>query len=131
MRKIYFTCIAVAWINFSYAQRMATLRLLAVEEPETSYGEIRPLIEFRNQKVVAIMGGLNDWDGMNNYFNIYGSKVIVQSRDISSNGIIYLVLRREDGDNFFGQYPTLRAEVIPHETLNVEQETTNSQNIVP
>lgn len=131
MKKKYFSLIAILSINFLIAQQMVTLRLTTVEEPETSYAEIRPQIALGNQKVVAVMGGLNDWDGMNNYFNIYGSKVIVQSRDISSNGIIYLVLRREDGDNFFGQYPTLRAEVIPHEALNVEQETTNSQNIVP
>ncbi|WP_289645126.1 hypothetical protein [Maribacter aestuarii] len=106
-------------MSFSYAQQTATLRLTAVEQPETSYGEIRPLIELGNHKVVAVMGGLNDWDGMNNYFNIYGSKVIVQSRDISSKGVISLTLRREDGDNFFGQYPILKADLIPYEILNL------------
>ncbi len=131
MKNIYLTIIAVAILTSSYSQQIATLRLTAVEEPETSYNEIRPVIGLGDHKVVAVMGGLNDWDGMNNYFNIYGSKVIVQSRDISSHGIINLVLRREDGDNFFGQYPTLKAEVIPNEALNVDQQTINNKSIVP
>ncbi len=131
MRKIYFTFITLAFLASSYSQQMATLRLTAVEEPESSYGEMRPLVELGNHKVVAVMGGLNDWDGMNNYFNIYGSKVIVQSRDISSNGIITLTLRREDGDNFFGQYPTLKADIIPHEALKINQEPINNKILVP
>lgn len=131
MRKIYFVLSTLFFLNVSYSQQMATLRLTAVEEPESSYSEMRPIIDLGNHKVVAIMGGLNDWDGMNNYFNIYGSKVIVQSRDVSSKGVITLTLRREDGDNFFGQYPTLKADIIPHEALIIHKKPLNNKILVP
>ena len=59
------------------------------------------------------MGGLNDWDGMNNYFNLFGSKLIIDSTDRSSDGIQKVVLRREDGRNFFDLFPTVSAKLIP------------------
>ena len=127
MKQIYLAIITTLVMTFSFSQETATLRLTAVEEPETSYGEMRPLVQLGSRKVVAVMGGLNDLDGMNNYFNFYGSKVIVQSKDILSNGIISFTLRREDGDNFYGQYPTLRAELIPNERFNTNWETNSSR----
>jgi hypothetical protein len=73
-------------------------------------------IDPKSETIVAVMGGLNDWDGMNNYFNVYGSKVIIQSKDVAYNGIINITLRREDGRNFFGLYPTIRAQLLHYNT---------------
>ena len=60
-----------------------------------------------------IVGGLNDLDGIGNYFNIYGSKLIIDSLDIASDGTQRVVLRREDGGNFFNLYPTIKAKLTP------------------
>lgn len=60
-----------------------------------------------------IVGGLNDLDGFGNYFNIYGSKLIIDSLDIASDGTQSVVLRREDGGNFFNLYPTIKAKLTP------------------
>lgn len=66
-----------------------------------------------NNETVVIMGGLDDLDGMGNYFNIYGGKLIVDTMNIASNGGYDLTLRREDGRNFYNLFPTLTAKIIP------------------
>lgn len=65
----------------------------------------------------VIVGGLNDLDGMGNYLNVFGSKLIVDSLDIASDGTQNVVLRREDGNNFFNLYPSLRAKLVPVQNL--------------
>ncbi|MFT6795098.1 MAG: hypothetical protein ACJART_000230 [Maribacter sp.] len=78
---------------------------------------------------MIIVGGLNDLDGMGNYLNIYGSKLIVDSLDIASDGTQNVVLRREDGNNFFNLYYTMRAKLIP--LRNLESQFKPAINIIP
>jgi len=68
---------------------------------------------FPLKESTIIIGGLNDLDGIGNYFNIYGSKLIVDSLEITSDGTQRVVLRREDGGNFFNLYPTIKAKLTP------------------
>lgn len=67
------------------------------------------------EDMMAIMGGLNDWDGMNNYFNVFGTKLIVESMEHNGDGTKQVVLRREDGRDFYNLFPTLTAKFIPLE----------------
>ncbi|WP_027076890.1 hypothetical protein [Maribacter antarcticus] len=76
-----------------------------------------------------IVGGVNDLDGMGNYLNIYGSKLIVDSLDIASDGTQNVVLRREDGNNFFNLYSTMRAKLTP--VRNLESKSILEVNIIP
>lgn len=66
----------------------------------------------------VIVGGLNDLDGMGNYLNVYGSKLTVDNLDIASDGTQSIVLRREDGNNFFNLYSTMRAVLTPVRNSN-------------
>ena len=86
-----------------------------IGESEIPFANMWTSLDFKNETVVAVMGGLDDWDGMNNYFNVYGSKVFIESKDITYNGIINITLRREDGKNFYGIYPTIRAQLANYE----------------
>ncbi len=74
-----------------------------------------------------IMGGLNNLDGMGNYLNVFGSKLIVDSLDIATDGTQSVVLRREDGNNFFNLYPTMKAKLTP--VLHSEKSNTSSNSI--
>ncbi len=78
---------------------------------------------------MIIVGGLNDLDGMGNYLNVYGSKLIVDSLDIASDGTQNVVLRREDGNNFFNLYSTMRAKLTP--MRNLENKSISEINIIP
>jgi hypothetical protein len=95
------------------AQEMSLLRLHAAQPWEPFHEDVKQDLRSKNDKVIAVMGGLNDWDGANNYFNFFGAKVIIEKMDKTSYGSTTLVLRREDGQNFYGLYPIMNAEVIP------------------
>ncbi len=95
------------------AQELFRLQLNDYQYVENNDGTINSQLKFPNGKATVIMGGLNDWDGMNNYFNLFGSKLIVDSSDMGSDGIQNVVLRREDGRDFFDLFPTVRAKLIP------------------
>jgi hypothetical protein len=75
------------------------------------------------------VGGLNDLDGMGNYLNVYGSKLIIDSLDITSDGTQSVVLRREDGNNFFNLYSTMRAKLTP--VRNLESKSIPELDIIP
>ncbi|WP_299530911.1 hypothetical protein [Ulvibacterium sp.] len=105
------------------AQQTGLLILDDYQKIETSYASTIHEIQLPAEEVMAIMGGLNDWDGMNNYFNIFGSKLIVERMDINSDGSKQLTLRREDGRDFYNLFQTITAKLIP---IAVE---TNSDNI--
>lgn len=81
-----------------------------VENPSTS---IQKQLCFPVRNSVLVMGGLNDLDGMNSYFNIFGSKLIIDSRKITSNGEHTLVLSREGGRNLNDLFSTLSVKLIP------------------
>lgn len=81
-----------------------------VEDPNTS---LQNQMRFPTMTSVVVMGGLNDLDGMGNYFNVFGSKLLIDSQKPIRNGEQALVLRREDGRNFYDLFPTLNAKLIP------------------
>ena len=81
-----------------------------VEDSNTS---IKSQFRFPFNDMVLTMGGLIDLDGMGNYFNVYGSKLLVEQISVTSNGIQAITLRREDGKNFYNLFPTLNAKLIP------------------
>ncbi len=78
-------------------------------------------ISLPNKGSTVIVGGLNDLDGMGNYLNVYGSKLIVDSLDIASDGTQNIVFRREDGNNFFNRYPTMKAKLTPVNHIATDQ----------
>lgn len=60
-----------------------------------------------------VIGGLDNWDGSGNYINVYGTKFIIDSLDLNSDGTRRAVLRREDGESFFNHLTTVNAKLIP------------------
>ncbi len=49
--------------------------------------------------------------------NIYGQSLIIESAEVQNNGRIHLILRREDGRDFYNLYPMVKAELI-RENIN-------------
>ncbi len=89
----------------------------AYQEAEATNSSGSIFIKLPSKQVMPIVGGLNDWDGMNNYLNVFGSKLIIERKDIGSDGVTHLILRREDGLNFFDLFPTLKARLVPITSL--------------
>ena len=115
MKKLIYTILFLLLAQNAQGQQLMKLRFLGAGESEIPFANMWTSLDFKNETVVAVMGGLDDWDGMNNYFNVYGSKVFIESKDITYNGIINITLRREDGRNFYGIYPTIRAQLANYD----------------
>lgn len=101
--------------HISFEQNQTT-----IHTPQINTNEI--VLPIKNSTV--IMGGLNNLDGMGNYLNVYGSKLIVDSMDIAMDGTQNVVLRREDGNNFFNLYPTMKATLTPVNNAGVKRNKT-------
>ncbi|QLG45661.1 hypothetical protein [Costertonia aggregata] len=93
------------------SQELYTVQMDVYQTLQTPAAGNKIRLPMNNTTIV--MGGLNDLDGLGNYFNIYGSKLIVDSLDTGTDGIKRVVLRREDGRNFLDLFPTITAKLIP------------------
>lgn len=61
---------------------------------------------------VRLEANLNSNSGLGPTFNYYGTVVVVDQMNVLPNGNKQLVLRREDGRDFYGYRPTLKAILI-------------------
>jgi hypothetical protein len=95
------------------AQEQFLLSLDDYQTVEDSGSSQTSQLRLPKSDAIVVMGGLNDLDGMGNYFNVFGSKLIVDTMKISSNGVYNLTLRREDGRDFYNLFPTLSAKLTP------------------
>lgn len=97
-------CTAQGLYHISFEQNQTNINTPLIDNNEIS-------LPIKGSTV--IMGGLNNLDGMGNYLNVYGSKLIVDSLDIATDGTQNVVLRREDGNSFFNLYPTMKVKLTP------------------
>jgi len=67
------------------------------------------------QEMVRLENKLNSISGLGPSFNYYGTTVIVDQMNILPNGNKQLILRREDGRDFYGYRPTLKAVLVKND----------------
>ncbi len=121
MKKLFILSFVSIGVSLT-AQDLFRLQFEAYQYVENKDGALGCYIKLPNQNATIVMGGLNDWDGMNNYFNLFGSKLIIDSTDRSSDGIQKVILRREDGRDFFELFPTVSAKLIPILDVSIDKE---------
>ncbi len=112
MKFILITLLAITPF-LAHAQEQFILSLdefQVIEDPSTT---LQRQMRFPMSEKVIITGGLDNLDGIGNYFNVFGSKLIVARRKMTSEGAHTVTLRREDGRNFFNLFSTLRGKLIP------------------
>ena len=61
------------------------------------------------EETVVLTNPLNATSGLGPTFNYYGTIVVVDQINRLPNGQMQLILRREDGRDFYGFRPTLKA----------------------
>jgi len=103
--------VTITFLGHSQAAHMLELNTGQTLESEKSFaGNILNLPANRN---IVVFGGLNELDGLGAYLDVYGSKLLIDRYDIAPNGTKKITLRREDGRDFYGLYPTLVARLTP------------------
>jgi hypothetical protein len=112
MKKTLLLILIVLSPLFGQAQEMFYIQFEDNEVNRRSATEQVNLTKKQNGAAI-IIGGLNNWDGGGNYINVFGTKFIIDSLDLNSDGTRRAVLRREDGENFFNHLTTINAKLIP------------------
>lgn len=119
-KALLFTAFVIISI-FAHSQEQYKISFDDYQLVEDSSTSLKSQMKFPFKETLVVMGGLNDLDGMNNYFNIFGSKLIVQDQSINSDGSHSLILRREDGRNFFDLFSTISAKLMPLTSLENDE----------
>ncbi len=72
------------------------------------------------EETVMLTNSLNSTSGLGPTFNYYGTVVVVDQMNTLPNGEMQLVLRREDGRDFYGFRPTIKAVLSRNQQTNPE-----------
>lgn len=71
------------------------------------------ILNLPEQEIVQLENHLNTTSGFGWTFNYFGNVLVVEQLDVLSDGTKQLVLRREDGKNFYSNRRTIKAIVRP------------------
>jgi hypothetical protein len=77
------------------------------------------ILTLPGQELVKLQHNLNSRSGLGPTFNYFGTVIVVDQVNVLPNGNKQLIIRREDGRNFYGYKPTLKAVLI----TNTQKET--------
>ena len=72
---------------------------------------------------IVVLDGAYDSEGLGQAIVFNGSRLIIDSMSMGQDGWRYIVLRREDGRNFYDMFPTLNARMIPTTQRPVPEES--------
>lgn len=99
---------------------------LTAQQPRVFYIEIEPdqqvervsgapgsNISVPVKSGIVVLDGAYDSEGLGQAIVFNGSRLIIDSMSMGENGWRNVVLRREDGRNFYDMFPTLKARMIP------------------
>ena len=81
------------------------------------------ILTLSHQETVVLTNPLNSSSGLGATFNYFGTVVVVDQMNVLPNGDKQLILRREDGKDFYGFRPTIKAVLSP-----VSKDSTDTDN---
>ena len=81
------------------------------------------ILTLSHEETVVLTNPLNATSGLGATFNYFGTVVVIDQMNVLPNGDRQLVLRREDGKDFYGFRPTIKAILSP-----VPRDSTNTDN---
>lgn len=70
------------------------------------------ILTLPGQELVRLQQNLNSKSGLGPTFNYFGTVIVVDQVNVLPNGNKQLIIRREDGRNFYGYKPTLKAVLV-------------------
>ena len=109
-RRLLFQLFIVFFLGISmHAQE--SYRHISFEHFTESRGDSETglLVEIPYSQLVVMENALNTRSGFGMRLNFNGTMVIVDQMEVLRDGRTQVVLRREDGRNFYGYKPTLKA----------------------
>ena len=110
MKKGLLTLLLFAFV-FSITIQAQQQRRISIEHFSESRGDSDKalLFEIPYSQIVVLNNSLNSRSGFGMTLNLYGNMVVVDQMETMPDGTTQVVLRREDGKDFYGYKPTIRA----------------------
>ena len=108
-----------------YAQQDSFQKSFQHFEESRGDSNIEPILTLPYEEIVELTNALNSSSGLGPTFNYYGTVVVVDQMNRLPNGELQLILRREDGRDFYGFRPTLKAVLTKSSVVDL---TTNENN---
>ncbi len=121
MKKGLLTLLLFTFI-FSIHLNGQQQRRISIEHFSESRGDSDEalLFEIPYSQIVVLNNSLNSRSGFGMTLNLYGNMVVVDQLETMPDGTTQVVLRREDGKDFYGYKPTIRA-VLNRNLTNVPE----------
>ncbi|MEM1337681.1 MAG: hypothetical protein AAF717_03965 [Bacteroidota bacterium] len=107
--KQTFTLLLCMMISPLFAQQTAFVKTYKHFNESRGNAENVQILTLPYEETVKLFNSLNSKSGLGPTFNYYGNVVVVDQMDRLPNGEVQLILRREDGRNFYGYRPTIKA----------------------
>lgn len=86
------------------------------------------ILTLPGQELVRLQQNLNSRSGLGPTFNYFGTVIVVDQVNVLPNGNKQLIIRREDGRNFYGYKPTLKAVLITNNIKGTKFPQNNQLN---
>ncbi|WP_422349271.1 hypothetical protein [Flagellimonas sp.] len=105
----------ISLLLFGYAasaqQNQFSMQVMHFNESRGDF-EHGKLLEIPYSKMVLVENSLNSSSGFGLQLNFHGHRVTVDQMETMADGSVQVVLRREDGRNFYGFKPTIKAILV-------------------
>ena len=114
----YFVLAALLLGSLSAQQQSKTI---SFEHFANSRGDFEggAVLEIPYSEVVMLNNPLNTSSGFGMTLNFHGNVLVVDYMEILPNGTTQVILRREDGKDFYGFRPTLKAILVKNEVADI------------
>ncbi|WP_435623691.1 hypothetical protein [Flagellimonas sp.] len=119
-RLRYTILLAILFCSFLGAQEHS--KTISFEHFTESRGDSESglILEIPQSQIIVLENSLRTRSGFGMRLNFNGAMVIIDQMEVLRDGRTQVVLRREDGRNFYGYKPTLKA-VLTNNQQNEKQ----------
>ena len=107
----YLIILCMGWS--ACAQQLYMVEVEPFQQVDLIHGSIGSSISVPERMGMAIMAGTYNKEGLGKYLVFNGSHLRIESFDVAMDGDIRVLLRREDGRDFFDKFPLLKARLTP------------------
>ena len=108
-RTVLFLVLLTLWaLPTAMAQERQRINIAHFSESRGDSDESL-LLEVPFSQIIVLNNSMNSMSGFGMTLNLYGNVVVVDQMETMPDGTTQVVLRREDGRDFYGYKPTIRA----------------------
>ncbi len=113
MRILIIICLFISLCAWSQDPTAYYLEVVPDQQVEILSGASGPSVNVPVLNGIVIIDGTYDSEGLGRSIVFNGSRLSIDSMTMGLDGWRYVVLRREDGRDFYNLFPTLQARMIP------------------